>query len=180
MQYIYSQDDEPIVSLDQQTEIVDWVRKNYNSFKLNGYNRYFQQLDFFNINTIPSCIWKIKQAIIDKEKLHDYQPEPFFRDSVGYMLDGGQLHLHSDQNPPNSDLIHVRYNVYVQLPIKGGYPIYKNIHCTLKERTYICCRSGIDKHYCAKVEGPRERIILSFGFLIPKKRVENIIYNYDS
>ena len=113
---------------------------------------------------------------MDKEELYKYIQEPHFRDSVGYMTEGGQLHLHLDPNP-NSDLIHTRFNVYVKLPEKGGYPIYANKTCKLKERTYICCRSGIDKHCCTKVE-KGERIILSFGFLIPKSRIENIIYDY--
>jgi hypothetical protein len=178
MEYIYTSNDEPIVSEEEQTIIVDWVRKNEGKFRSTGLNRRFQQLDFFKHETVPQCIWDIKNKIIDKEVLHDYAPEPIFRDSVGFMTDGGQLHLHTDPNPPNTDLIHVRFNVYVQLPIKGGYPIYNKKHCTLKERTYICCRSGLDPHYCAKVEGPRERIILSFGFLIPKSRVENIKYDY--
>ena len=94
------------------------------------------------------------------------------------MFEGENLHLHSDPNPPNSELIHTRFNVYVQLPEVGGYPIYNRTHCRLKERTYICCRSGIDKHCCAKVEGKKERIILSFGVLVPYSRIENIIYDY--
>ena len=89
--------------------------------------------------------------------------EPLFKDSIGYMMDGGQLHEHVD---PNQDgLIHTRFNLYVQIPHEGGYPIYAGKTLRLKERTYICCRAGIDPHYCEKVEGDRERIIISYGFL---------------
>ncbi len=97
------------------------------------------------------------------------------------MLNGGQLHKHIDDfdNDYDKNLIHTRFNVYVQIPIKGGYPIYNNKLLKLKERTYICCRSGIDEHYCEKVEGDRERVVLSYGFLLPYDRIKNIIYEYD-
>ena len=94
------------------------------------------------------------------------------------MINGGELHLHTDPNPKDTNLYHTRFNVYVQIPKKGGLPIYNNQVCNLKERTYICCRSGIDKHCCQKVEGDKERIVISFGFLLPFERIKNINYNY--
>lgn len=179
-EYIYSCNDEPIITLKEQEEIVNWTRKNYKYFKENGYNRYMQKLEYFE--DVPECIWNAKNKIIEIEQLHDFEQEPMFKDSIGYMCDGGQLHIHTDLNPPPNEkceqLYHTRFNLYVQLPKKGGYPIYNNIHCTLNERTYICCRSNLDKHYCAKVEGQRERIVISFGFLLPLKRIQNIIYKY--
>jgi len=176
MNYEYTKDDDPILSLEEQNIIVAWVRKNYMYFQPNGLNKYMQKIDYFD--DLPQCIWDIKKRIFDKENLHDYNQEPLYKDSIGYMLDGASLHNHTDTNPNDSDLIHTRYNVYIQLPYKGGYPIYNNIHCTLKERTYICCRSGIDFHSCAPVEGSRERIVLSFGVLVPLERITNIYYNY--
>ncbi len=178
--YIYSSYDEPIISLEEQEEIVNWARRNCKYFKQNGYNRYMQKLEYFD--DVPNCIWKTKEKIIEKENLFGYKQEPIFKDSIGYMFDGAQLHVHSDPNPPLDEngiqYYHTRFNLYVQLPEKGGYPIYNDIHCTLNERTYICCRSNLDKHYCAKVEGPRERIVISFGFLLPFDRIQNIIYKY--
>jgi hypothetical protein len=179
-QYIYSYDDEPIITTEEQASIVKWTRNNYKYFKPNGHNRYMQKLDYFE--DVPKCIWDAKQKIIEKENLFSYEQEPIFRDSIGYMFNGGQLHMHTDPNPlPNEkgeQLYHTRFNLYVQMPENGGYPIYNEMHCTLKERTYICCRSNLDKHYCAKVEGEKERIVISFGFLLPLDRIQNIIYKY--
>ena len=175
MEYIYSSLDEPILTIEEQETIVKWTKNNYINFDKNGVNRYKKELD--NLENVPDCIWNIKKKIIEKEKLHDAPMEPILRDSIGYMTDGGQLHKHKD---PNKDgLIHTRFNVYIQIPEKGGLPVYDEKVLKLKERTYICCRSGLDLHYCEKVEGPRERIILSFGFLLPFNRVSNIIYNYN-
>lgn len=179
--YKYTKDDECILTEEEQAIIVDWVRNHYKYFhnngSRNGEKKYFQKLKYFK--NIPECVWDIKKRIFDKEQLYDCEQEELFKDSIGIMFDGSELHLHTDPNPTDSNLIHTRYNVYVQLPIKGGYPIYNNIQCKLKERTYICCRSGIDKHCCVKVEGDRERIVLSFGVLLPFERIQNIIYEYD-
>ena len=177
MNYIYSKNDDCILTEDEQTIIVDWVKKNYIYFYNNDGEKYYQILKY--LKDVPKCVWDIKQRIFDKEDLHNYVQEPIFKDSIGIMFEGAKLHLHTDPNPKNSDLIHTRFNVYVQLPENGGYPIYNNIHCKLKERTYICCRSGIDKHCCAKVEDKKERIIISFGVLLPMERISNIIYKYD-
>lgn len=173
---IYSKDDKPIITIEEQKEIVDWITINYIKLYKSGYNRYMKQLD--KLENVPKCIWDIKQRIIDKELLHNNIQEPVFKDAIGYMLEGGQLQEHTDPNPANSNLIHTRFNVYVQLPEKGGRPIYNNTHCNLNERSYICCRSGIDKHLTDKVEGNRPRIILSFGFLLPYSRIKNIEYLY--
>lgn len=176
--YIYSLHDDCIMTTEQQKEIVEWVKINYTYFKSSGYNRYMQLLNYFD--DVPKCIWEIKNRIVDKELLHEFQEEPIFKDSIGYMMDGGQLHNHVDPNPINEELYHTRFNVYVQIPNKGGMPIYNNNLYQLKEMTYICCRSGIDYHSCEKVEGERERIVLSFGFLLPFERIKNITYNYSS
>jgi hypothetical protein len=175
--HLYSDRDDPIMTEAEQSEIVAWVRSHYQYFRPNGPRQFMQRLDY--LDDVPDCVWDIKRRIYDRERLHGYDPEPLYRDSVGYMLDGGFLHLHSDPNPDDgSGRIHTRFNVYVQLPERGGYPIYADIPCRLRERTYICCRAGIDKHRCATVQGPRERIILSFGVLAPRARVERVVYAY--
>jgi hypothetical protein len=170
----YTTDDDYILSEEEQKIIVEWVRNNYKSFKKTGYNRSMNSLH--NYDNVPPCIWDIKKRIVEKEQLQDATQDPFFKDAIGYMQDGGALHKHTDPNINN--LIHVRYNVYVQLPIEGGIPIYNNVRCNLKERTYICCRSGMDHHWCEEVKGNKERIVISYGFMLPLSRVENIIYDY--
>ncbi len=162
-----------VVTEEEQKIIVTWVKENYDKLlNKNGFNRYMNQMD--TIKNIPECVWDIKKRIVEIEKLEGAKQEPKFRDSIGYMTDEGQLHKHTDPNLYG--LIHTRFNVYLQIPEKGGLPVYDNKIINLKERTYVCCRSGLDLHYCQKVEGPKERIVLSYGFLLPYNRVANISY----
>lgn len=177
-EHTYTSNDDKIITDEEQAIIVEWTRQNYKTFNSTGFNRQMQVLARYNKDYVPACIWDIKQRIVNKENLHDFKQEPIFKDAIGYMTDGGQLHEHTDPNPTDSNLIHTRFNVYVQIPEKGGLPIYNNKLCSLKEGTYVCCVSGRDKHYCQKVEGPRERIVLSFGFLLPPQRVEHVKYMY--
>lgn len=172
--YKYSKNDDYIINIEEQKEIIDWVKKNYLRLKKNDFNRYFGLIE--NYEDIPKIIYDIKMRIVKKENLENSQEEPLYKDSIGYMFDGSQLHVHIDENV--GKLIHTRFNVYVKLPEKGGYPVYNGKVLRLKERTYICCRAGIDPHFCQKVYG--DRIILSFGFLLPIERVSNIIYDYDN
>ncbi len=174
-EYLYSLNDDFIVSEEEQKIIVDWVRSNYLTLNENGFKRYMKNM--YEIPNIPSVVWDIRKRIVEKENLQNAIEEPLFRDSIGYMMDGGQLHKHTDPN--RYGLIHTRFNVYVQIPEKGGYPVYSDKVLRLKERTYICCRAGLDPHYCEKVEGDKERVVLSYGFLLPKERVQNVKYSYE-
>lgn len=170
----YGANDDPILSEEEQKEIVEWTIENRHFLTESGINRYRQSLDFFD--EIPECFNSIKKRIVDKENLHEFKMEPKFKDSIAYMTDGGKLHLHTD--PRSEGCEHIRFNVYVQLPFEGGFPIYAGKEHRLKERTYICCRASIDKHECTMVKGDRARIIISYGFLIPRNKLGNVIYDY--
>ncbi len=177
--YKYTSNDDYIISIEEQEEIVEWLRNNYLRLKHNDPFKYVKSI--YDIPDIPKVVWDIRKRIVEKENLENSIPNIYIRDCIGYMIHGGQLEKHIDDidNDLDKNLIHTRFNVYVQLPIKGGYPVYANKLLKLKERTYICCRAGIDEHYCEKVEGERERIVLSYGFLLPYDRIKNIIYEYD-
>ena len=169
-------EDNFIMTIEEQNEIINYAKNNYKIFDKNGYNKWKKALD--ELPKVPECIWEIKKRIIEKENLYDSPQEPTLKDQIGYMIEGGFLHLHVDQN--KDGLIHTRFNVYVQIPYEGGMPIYSNHRIDIKEREYTICRSGIDFHYTDKVKGDRERIILSFGFLLPYEKVINIKYKFTS
>lgn len=155
---------EQIVTQNEQQSIILWANENYTRFKKNGPSRHFIQLDL--LQDVPVCIWDIKNRIVQKHELQNAKQEPIFRDYIGYITNGGKIHPHKDPNDGN--LIHTRYNVIIQLPEKGGRPIYDNTTFDIQERAYIICHAGKYIHHCEKVHGDRARIVLSFGFLIPE------------
>ena len=162
------------MTIEEQKIVIDYAKNNYLNFDSNGYNKWKKSLD--ELDNVPQCIYDIKKRIIEKECLENAPQEPILKDQIGYMKEGGNLHLHVDRN--TNGLIHTRFNVYVQIPDSGGIPIYSNHIIDVKEREYTICRSGLDFHYTEKVIGKKERIILSFGFLLPYERVSNIKYKY--
>jgi hypothetical protein len=169
--------DEPIISLEEQTAIVDWTKKNCNKFKKTGFNR--SMIGLHLVPDFPEFVKEIKQRIELKENLKEYRQEPTIRDAIGIMVNGGKLPEHLDSNQQNNSLIHARYNIYVQIPLKGGLPVYNNQIINIKERNYVCCRSGIDLHSCLQVEGEKERIVLSFGYLVPIEKIHEIHIIYE-
>ena len=170
----YSQDDEPILSEEEQEILVNWTIDNHHLFSKSGDNRCRQHLNFFD--EVPQAFWDIKQRIIEKENLHGYEQEPLFTDSIAYMTDGGKLQLHTD--PRHDGKEHVRFNVYIQLPYRGGLPIYAGKKYEIQERRYICCRASIDRHEGTTVHGDRARIIVSYGFLLPREDIGKVEYNF--
>ena len=151
-----------VITEEEQQEIIEWANQNYTTFQKTGPGRQFQIINV--LPDVPACVWKIKKRVMDIENLHNYKQEPYFKDYIGYITDGGKIHKHRDPN--EGDLIHTRFNVFVQLPEEGGMPIYNDITIPVKERHYVKCYSGLHYHHCEMVTGPKARIVLSFGFLI--------------
>lgn len=169
------ENNEYIMSLEEQIIIKDYIKDCYskNLFTNNGYNRWRGVIN--DLLDVPECIWRIKNKIVELENLQDAPQDPHFKDSIGYIRPTGSLHYHSD---PNTDgLIHVRYNVCVQLPEKGGETFYGKQEILIEERKYVVCRAGLDYHYTNIIIGEKERIMLSYGFLLPYERVVDIRYN---
>ena len=120
---------------------------------------------------LPSSVWSIKRRIIEKERLADYEQEPKFQDFIAVINPGGYLYKHVDEN--YGDLIHSRFNVLLQVPLKGGETFYNGELADTKEGHYIFSKSGLEEHYTNPVEEGK-RISISFGFLIPVECVRKM------
>jgi hypothetical protein len=125
--------------------------------------------------TIPQAIWDIKQRIVERENLHGYEKEPVYKDFLAIVLPGGMFIPHTDPN--KGECIHTRFNVFFQLPEKGGRVYYSGKLIESKEGCYVMCRSGLDIHWGDKNKDTKGRVSISFGFLIPRTNVDKIYYN---
>jgi len=180
-----------IMSEEERKEILDWIylnKCNFNSIRDNRLHYLIlehdtdiktcdmpeTQIPAYN-PTLPSSVWKIKQRIIEKESLSEYKQEPIFQDFIALIPPTGYIHKHKDRNDGN--LIHCRFNVFFEIPTKGGDTYYDNrLVVDPKEGSYILSKSGLEEHYTYPIE-EGNRIIISFGFLIPKEHVDTLISN---
>ena len=180
-EYKYTNEDECIITEEERDKIVEWVKRIHKDeleeIRKNSWMGSLYLLE--NIDEdVKEIILRCRKKIVEKEDIKEYDViEPLFQDGIGYMTDGSELQAHTDDN--FFGLYHTRYNLYVQLPEEGGYPIYAGRTHRLKERSYICCRAGLDEHKCEDVKGSKPRVMISFGFLLPYERIKNITYDYN-
>jgi hypothetical protein len=150
-----------VMSEDERISILNWAGLDHPFIKL-GDNRLHLQLDPTDA-TVPAAVWAIKQRIVDRENLASLEQEPILKDFLGLVLPGGSFKPHTDPN--QGSLIHFRFNVFIQLPKKGGRTYYAGRLVDAREGHYVVSRSGIDFHWADKNEDTLDRITLSFGFL---------------
>ena len=167
-----------VMTEDERLELVNWVCANF--YNLYEVSKQTPRLIDYRLSpldkNIPIVVWKIKKRIIDREGLKNYIKEPFLEDILTLILPGGGLHNHRDPNLGN--FIHTRFNVFIQLPKKNMKVYYAHDTIDAKERHYTMCRSGLDTHGINLIKENKARITLSFGYLIPRERVDKM-YSYE-
>lgn len=175
---------EDFISEEEQNVLLKWVEDNQNLFLVNltaanetnspyGGRKYYNFKD--KSSTIYDLIKKIKQRVIDNEKIGDWIEEPYFYDMIGINGEGGSIHTHTDSNLHG--YTHVRYNVMLKYPKEGGHSIYNGKINILKEKMVWRCVAGKVLHGSVPVEGEIPRITLSLGFQIKEeeKKVFSLI-----
>jgi len=168
-----------IMSEEERIEILNWIYANKHRFMELSQNR----LHHLIIETpdervtarlrtnedhpydpgLPASVWNIKRRIFEKEEIK-HKEEPVFQDFIAVIYKKGFIHKHVDDNQAN--MIHCRFNVFIQLPTKGGETFYNKQQVDAKEGHYVFSKSGLEEHYTNPIE-EGERIAISFGCLIP-------------
>lgn len=170
---LFTLNDNPIINDAEQQEIKNWCKTIFYLLDNNGFNR--KKKPFKYLPNVPNIVYDIQKRIEAIElknglELNKYQEDDTLFNSVGVALHGSQMHKHIDTAP--TGFIHIRYNVYVSIPVSGGLPIYSDKLLEIKEKNYVCCRSSIDHHFTLKTLGPRPRIVLSYGYYVPEEKLE--------
>jgi hypothetical protein len=177
-----------IMTEEERKEILEWIYTNKDRFltltlkRLNCTilrnktveNSSIMQniVDIYDIK-LPECIWKIKDRIIEKEKIKWCKQETMFQDFIAFIYQDGSIHKHKDENY-SDDLIHTRFNVFLEVPKKGGQTYYSGFPIESKEGGYVLCKSGLHYHWANNIEEGK-RITISFGFFIPKEKLDTMI-----
>lgn len=151
---------------EERQEIITWICENF--FQLLISNDVHKLDHIFSIydKTVPMAVWRIKNRIIHKEKLQKYMSEHIGQDMLLLHIQGGNTKKHKDSNIDNH--YHIRYNVGVNIPQKTAKAVYNAEEVDLKTGNYVMCRSGLDFHLVEENTDPFPRIVISYGFYIPK------------
>jgi hypothetical protein len=126
--------------------------------------------------SLPDAIWKIKDRIMEREDMKFYITEPIIKDFLTIVHTNGHIQKHKDGNY-SPDIIHTRFNVFLELPKKGGATYYNGVLIEAEEGSYVLCKSGLHYHWSDVIEEGL-RISISFGFNVPIERV-NTIKSYE-
>ena len=146
-----------------------WVEANYGLFYENekGPNRKMYQIKDYDTYEYPEEFLDIKYELMDMFKVPLYAAQDTdIYDTIGIQTKGAFTHLHMDNN--DGDNVHFRLNVLVSKPEVGGMPIIKDEVIDVEEGEPWICYSGIEYHSTTKVEGNKQRILLTYGFTLPK------------
>jgi hypothetical protein len=174
---------EEVITEEEQSILIEWTHLNYRNFILNKNNGgYFIFIDNLNAeiklnksSTINGEILKIlieiRERIVNLENLNDSKESNELGHFLYYMESGTRLHRHKDPNDEGT--YHIRFNVLIQAPEKGGVPIYAGKKMKQKERHYIICRSGLDYHESTLIEGNKPKMLISYGFAIDSSKTEH-------
>ena len=120
---------------------------------------------------------------IEEELINKYKVPVKKYAASGIMLvyaeKGYKCKWHTDDTD-NEHEYTTRFNVLLNKPFKGGDPIIKKngLKETIPVKQYEpwMCLSGKYEHSTVKTEGPSPRILLSYGYDINKKLLENLGY----
>jgi hypothetical protein len=133
-------------------------------------NRKFLRLD--NKINFPNLFWEVKKRILVKENLLDEYFNNYFvnKNQIGlisYIGKGGKIHCHIDPTLGGYD--HIRFNLFLSVPQKGGLPIYNGITIPVEIGNYIKCNSSKYFHGCETVYGNIPRIVISYRIYTKNK-----------
>ena len=160
-----------IMSINEQKTILKFIYDDKFLCSTLSANRADFEFDLTTKN-IPIEIFKIKQRILERENLKEYDSHTYLGDLITFILPGGRIPRHTDKNGIDGR-IHVRFNVFLQLP-SICQTFYDGILVDTIERHYVMCRSGIDIHWTDINRSNMTRIALSFGFMLPIDKVSEL------
>lgn len=167
-----------IMSIDECIEIEKWATDLYtnNKMKTTENNIKLRQLSKDDDLIIP-LIFKIQNRIDKKEGLSSFKKEMAVNDNLIILPKNGFIHKHTDPNDLQNNLYHIRFNVFILVNQNSMNTYYDGHVVDANSGCYVLCRSGIDQHWTDRNEVDELRISLSFGYLLPAEKVDELTNN---
>ena len=167
-----------IMTTEECRELSVWATKLYTNGHLDAMTngRFELKLYCDDANLIP-LVFEIKKRIDEKEMLGSFKSETFIKDFLAVIPTNGYIHKHTDPNDFQNNLFHVRFNVFISVPpndVGIGNTYYNGVAIESVKCCYVLCRSGIDEHWSDVNTSDVPRISLSFGYLLPREKVDEL------
>lgn len=165
---------EDVISKKELDFTLKFINANIDLFEKNDISPNRKYLTLYKELNPPSLFFNIKKKILNKENiLTNYVNESAYGDYIGYITEGGKIHYHIDPTIFGYD--HVRFNLFLSVPKKGGLPIYNGVKIPVNVGDYVRCNSSKEYHECEIVEGNIPRIVISYGIYLKQKSI-NFFY----
>lgn len=99
--------------------------------------------------------------------------EPKFQNmTTNHFLDSACTHEHQDLAPDG--FAHVRCNVMLKKPPRGGNPIIDGECISVDVNDLWLCLASLEKHASEPIQGG-QRLMFSFGGLVPLEQINRIV-----
>ena len=152
------------ISEAERQRLLDWARLMRPLLKINGPGRAFRKVQDLPVIDPTHTDVRIRLQTLLGVGL-DAEPEPMFGWYLSIISDGGAVHPHMDPAPPK--MRHLRCNIFLQVPDKGGLPVIERRPVTVANGTLLGFFPSERRHSSQPASGERRRMILSFGYIVP-------------
>ena len=159
-------DEANFISEDERARLVAWVHAMAPYFVANKEGPFRRAAQVHNLPAVDPLFSVVQRRVTDTMGLSaDTPAEQALGAYLSMIAPGGVVHRHRDPTPEGTR--HLRCNVFLQLPEKGGRPIIVDVPVAVATRSLLAFYPSDLAHSSEPFEGERQRILLSFGYTVP-------------
>jgi len=155
------------ITPEEQAVLTAWAETMEPHLKPNRMYRAYR-----DVRTLPSVPAEWEQVRRRVEAFMALGDDPMVEEDFGMFLSiirvGGAIHDHRDFSPPGTR--HLRCNLFLQLPERGGRPIVLETVMDVAPRMLLAFYANEMRHASEPFADDR-RIVLSFGYTVPASHV---------
>jgi hypothetical protein len=156
------------ITPDEHAVLLDWAEGQFGNGRLPsnpaGPNRFFARYE--QGDDVPDLFWDVRKRAVTLFSAQDYEDEPNYRCFLGCNTEGGFISPHKDPSPPGKR--HVRMNIVLQMPNRGGYPVIDGKTYRVEDRDLWCFYPTLMLHSSKPAAGEKKRFVISIGVLEPE------------
>lgn len=168
----------PIMTTSERNELESWAIALLTSNTMTtSENKIKLKVLSENDGHIIPLIFELKRRVEEKERLTGFKKETSVKDNLIIVPKGGFLHKHTDPNDLQNNLFHIRFNIFISVNQTDFNAYYDGHVVDAVDGCYVLCRSGIDSHWSDINESEIPRISLSFGYLLPLEKIDELTSN---